>query len=255
MKARISKVLSKRRTWLLVGVPVCVLVAISSVESISLFPLSVRGKSLGYAVAGLQLYVAPPGGLVNNQPTNVPQNFIQQAIAVADQVSSPQLRNMIAMYSGIPARQIAVDGPINVDTSVFMRQPRGEKRSMQIVVQNASYRITVNEDVALPEIGVTAQAPTPDKAARLANATQLAVSSYLTGIETRSRTPLANRLSISPLSPISISDDSTKGLANLAALTFLVSFALWAGVVVAVMAILRELRRPRRDWVPGRVSP
>ena len=146
MKARISKVLSKRRTWLLVGVPVCVLVAISSVASISLFPPSVRGKSLGYAVAGLQLHVSPPGGLVNNQPTNVPQNFIQQAITVADQVSSPQLRNMIAMYSGIPARQIAVDGPINVDTSVFMRQPPGEKRSMQIIVQNASYRVTVNED-------------------------------------------------------------------------------------------------------------
>ena len=50
------------------------------------------------------------------------------------------------MYSGIPARQIAVDGPINVDTSVFMRQPPGEKRSMQIIVQNASYRVTVNED-------------------------------------------------------------------------------------------------------------
>jgi hypothetical protein len=243
MTARISTALSKRRTWLTVGGAVCVLVAISSVASISFFPPSIRGKLLGYAVAGQQLYVGPPGGLVTNQPNNVPQNFIQQAITVADQVASPQLRNMIAMYSGIPARQIAVDGPINVDTSVFTQQPPGEKRSMQLLVQNAPYRVTVTEDVALPEIGITAQAPRPVEAVRLASATQGALSSYLTGIETRSGTPLADRLSITPVSPMSITDDSTKGLANVAVLTFLVSFALWAGVVVAMNAIVRDLRR------------
>jgi hypothetical protein len=255
MKAWISRLLGKRRTWLLLGIPVCVVVAISSLASISLFPLSVRGKSLGYAVAGVQLYVGPRGGLVNNQPTNVPQNFIEQSVAVADQMSSPQLRDMIATYSGIPANQIAVDGPIDLNSSIFDQQPPGEKRSMQLLVQKAPYRVTVDEDVALPEIGVTAQAPTPAQAARLASATQIAVSSYLTGIETRSKTPLVNRLSVSSLGPVAVSDHSRKGLINVAVLSFLVSFGVWAGVVVALMAVLRDLRRLRRGWTPDRVSP
>lgn len=113
---------------------------------------------------------------------------------------------------------------------------------MQILVQNAQYRVQVNEDVALPEIGVTAQAPSSAEAARLAIATQNALSSYLTSIETRSGTPRVERLVVSALSPISISDKS-KGLLNVAGLTFLLSFALWAGVVVALMAIVRDVRR------------
>jgi hypothetical protein len=242
MKAWIVKLLSRRRTWMLVGVPVCLLIAISSVASVSFVPPSVRSKSLGYSVAGMQLYVAPHGGLLTNQRTNVPQKFIQQAITLADQVSSPQLRDAIAVRAGIPAHQLAVDGPINVDTSVFAQQPTGEKRSMQILVQNAQYRVQVNEDVALPEIGVTAQAPSSAEATRLALATQNALSSYLTSIETRSGTPRVERLVVSALSPISISDKS-KGLANVAGLTFLLSFALWAGVVVALMAIVRDVRR------------
>ena len=255
MKGLLSRLVRKRRVWLLLGLPICAVIAISSVASISVFPPKVSGKSLGYAVAGIDLYVAPEGGLVNNQKTTVPQNFIEQTIALGAQMASPQLRDMMATSAGIPPDQLAVDGPLDLNQSIFQQQPDGEKRSSQILVQNAPYRVTINQDLALPEIGVTAQAPTPNEAIRLASASETVLSTYLAGIETRSETPRIERLQVSSLGPIALSDDSRSGVANVAVLTFLLSFALWSGLVVALMAIVRDLRKLRRGWTPERVSP
>jgi hypothetical protein len=255
MRAWISRLIRRRRTWLFLGVPVCVLLATLSVASVSLVPPKVSGKGLGYATAGMDLYVGPRGGLVNNQPIDVTNNLIVQAYALADQMSSPQIRSLIASRAGIAASKLAVDGPLDLNESLFLTFPDGEKRSSQIIVQNVPYRVTIDEDTALPEISVTAQAPTPSEAVRLASATQAAASAYLAGIETRSRTPVAVRLGVSPLGPIAVSDDSTKGLANLAVLTFLVAFALWSGLVVTIMTVARDVRRVRRGWTPDHVSP
>jgi hypothetical protein len=253
MKARMSGVIRSRRLWLAFGVPVSALVVLCTVASVSIFPPAVQGSSLGYAVATTQLYIGPPGGLVNTLTTDVPQQFIEQGIALADQMASPHLRDVIAANSGIAASRIAVDGPLDLNTSVFSQEPDGPKRSSQITVQNALYRVTVGEDTALPEISVTAQAPKPSQAVRLANASQAALSTYLTGIETASGTPPIDRLGVSSLGPVLVSDESS-GLVNVAVLTFALSLALWSGLVVAITAIVRDVHRLRRGWSPGGVS-
>jgi hypothetical protein len=246
MRARISKLILRRRTLLLAGIPVSALVALCSVASVSLFPPAVHKGSLGYAVAGTQLYIGPRGGLVDTTLADVPQQSINQATALADQMASPELRDLIASNSGIPAGLIAVDGPVDLNTSVFDQQPDGPKRSSQVVVQNAAYRVIIDEDTALPEIAVTTQAPTSREAVRLAGAAQVALSSYLTGIETASKTPASQRLGVSSVGGVFVSKDPTSGLANLAALTFLVSFALWGGLVLSAWAIVRDTRNLRR---------
>jgi hypothetical protein len=243
-----------RRRWVLAGIPVAALVALCSIASVSLFPLKVHSKRLGYAVAGVELYMAPPSGLVSNLQPRLTENVVTQAFALADEMSSPELRDLIASRAGIPAGRLAIDGPLDVDESIFALFPDGPKRASQIVVQNARYRITISEDTALPEISVEAQAPTVSEAVRLAAATQVAAGSYLSAIETRSRTPHELRLLVSPLGPISVSD-KTKGVTNLAVLTFFLAFTLWAGLVTAALAIVRDTRLVRRGWVPGRVSP
>jgi hypothetical protein len=254
MKAWLSRLLRSRRTWLAAGVPVAVFVALSSVASVSLFPPSVRGSSLGYAVARMQLNVGPPGGLVDAQPADAPQMFIDKAIALADQTSSPELRDLIAAKSGIDASLLAVDGPLDINQSIFQEEPDGEKRATQIVVQNASYRVIFDENIDVPEIAVTAQAPTPGQAVRLANGAGAALSSYLTGIETSSETPLGRRLQVSSVGPTAVTDDATKSLANIGVLTFVLSFVLWSGLVASVAAIVRDIRSLRPGPVPDRVS-
>lgn len=245
MKARLSKLILSRRTLLVAGLPVSALVALCSVASVSFFPPAVRASSLGYAVAHSQLYVGPHGGLVDTQLSDVPQQSITQAIVLADQMGSPEMRNLIAANAEIAPDRIAVDGPLDVTQSVFQEEPDGEKRASQVVVQNAAYRVIINEDTALPEIAVTAQAPTSREAVRLASAARVAVSSYLTRIETASKTPLRKRLGVSSVGGIFVSDHSTSGLINLAVLTFVVSFALWGGLVLSARAIVRDVRSLR----------
>ena len=137
---------------------------------------------------------------------------------------------------------------------MFQQQPDGEKRATQILVQNAPYRVTIDEDTALPEVGVTAYAPSPGQAVRLAGATKAALVSYLNDIETSSGIPPAQRLAASSLGPVFVSDDSGKDLLNVAVLTFLVSLTLWSGLVLAVTAVLRDISSGRRRWARERAS-
>jgi hypothetical protein len=250
----IWRLILSRRLWLMIGLPVSAVIALCTVASVSLSPLAVRGGGLGFAVAKSELYVGPPGALATTNLADVPALFIQQAIALAAQTPSPEMRDLIAMKAGIPPRQLAIDGPLDLNISVFQNQPDGEKRSTQILVQNAPYRVGIVEDLVLPEIAVTAQAPDPAQAARLASATGEALSSYLNGIQDASRTPVRQRLEVSPLGPASVTDGAKKGVINVAVLTFLLTFAVWSGVVVAVTAIVRDLRRLRLGGPLGRAS-
>ena len=253
MKARRSRLILSRRTLLVTGIPVSALVALCSVASVSFFPPEVRGSSLGYAVAKMQLYVAPRGGLVDTPLSDVLEQWTNQAIALADQMRSPLIRNLIAAHSGIPRDRIAVDGPLDLNQSVFDREPDGEKRASQVVVQNAAYRVIVNEDTALPEIGVTAQAPTTREAVSLAHGAQAALSSYLTGIQRASKTPVDQRLGVSSVGGVFASDESS-GLKNLVGLTFALAFAVWSGLVLSLRAIVRSVSRGRGRGVQGRKS-
>lgn len=252
---RIRWLIGSRRLWLALGVLVAGFVALCLVSSVSLLPPSLKSRSLGYALASAQLYVAPSGGLVNNPPGSVIEISVDQTIALASVISSPKLTRMIAADAGVDPSRLAIDGPLNLDTSVFQQQPSGEKRASQVIVQNVPDRVTIDEDLALPEMYVTTQAPTSAAAVSLASATQRAVSTYLTGVQTSSQTPVEQRLRVSAAGPISVTDAPRKDLVNLAVLGFALTFALWAGLVIALSAVARDVRSLGRGSAPGRASP
>jgi hypothetical protein len=248
------RVVLTRRILLAAGVPVSAFVALCALASVSVFPPAVHSRALKYAVAKTLLYVGPSDGFGNTNPKDIPQQFIDQSIVLAFQMASPELRHLIAVNSGLAASRIAVDGPVDLNESVFQQEPDGPKRAMQILVQNAPYRVTVDEDLVLPEIGVTAQAPTSGQAVRLASGVQAALSSYLTGLETTSQTPAVERLVVSALGPVFVTDGSSGDLVNIAVVTSVLAFVLWCGLVFSVTAVVRDIRRLRRGSALGRAS-
>jgi hypothetical protein len=246
MNGRVSSLLSSRRVWLFLGVPVAALVALSAVASISVFPPSVKRKPVAFVTATAQLHMLPPSVLGGTLVRDDPRQFIQQTINLADQMSSPQLRGLIGKAAGIAPRLIALDGPNPTYLAITEREPSGEKRATQIVAEGDLYRVTIDEDLVSPQIGVTAQAPTASQAVRLAAATQAAMSSYLTSLETAAQTPPTRRLEVHALTPIVLPGDSSGGLGNMVALTFFVSLALWVGSVFVITTVVRDLRSLRR---------
>lgn len=249
MPGRARGLLARRRVWLALGLPVAAFVALTTVASVSVFPPSITRKPVTVATASKQLYVMPPDALGNALPNYAPSQYLQQTIALADQLSSPEVRGLIAREAGIRQRLLAVDGPDPTYLSIFQREPSGEKRATQILVEGAPYRVTIDEDLVFPQIGVTAQAPTTNDAVKLALATQLAIGSYLTRVETSAQTSPAQRLEVQSLTPLSVSGGSSTGLVNVAGLAFLISLVLWSGLVIAATAVVRDVRSLLR---PGR---
>jgi hypothetical protein len=256
MKALASRAVRSRRLWLLAGVPVAALVALCCVADVSLLPPSVKSKNLAFVTAKTQIYVLPHAQLVNSPPTvdgaSDPTEFNELTTVLANVLASPELRAMIARDAGVDSRRLAVDAPVPFDQPLAQIEPAGEKRANQIITEGDPYRITVDTSASLPVIGITVHAPTSGAAVRIAAAAKTELSAYLTSLETQAKLLDAQRLDVRPLAGIAVSGDGSGGLANVAALTFLVSLVVWIGVVFAIAAVTRDLRAVRRR--PGRAS-
>jgi hypothetical protein len=257
MKALLLRAVKSRRLWLLAGVPVAAYVALSTVAHVSLFPPAVKSKHLAFVTAKTQLYVLPHGQLVDAPATldgvSDPTQSTAQATVLANLVPSPELSARIAGDAGVDARKLAVDGPVPFDQPLASIEPAGPKRSYQETNEGDPYRITVDTSPDLPQIGITAQAPSTAVAVRLAAAAKTELSAYLTDLEEQAKLSPYQRLDVRSLSGIAVSGDGAGGLVNVAGLTFVTSLLVWIGIVFAIAALVRDLRAVSRKR-PERVS-
>ena len=250
MKSLVLRLVTSRRVWLLVGLPIAAYVALSAVANVSLLPPEIKGRNLGVVTARTQLYVLPHAQLYTTPPEPLADTVwtqsAEQATVLANLLTSPDMRTAIARDAGIDARRLAVDGPISADLPNTDIWPAGEKRANQIVAESALYRLTIDANPSAPVIGIAAQGPTATQAVRLAEGTRTALSSYLTSLQTKAHVPVAQRPGVSALGAVAVSGDSSGGPRNVATLTFIVSLTLWIGLVYTFAAVARDIRRLRR---------
>lgn len=226
-----------RRLWIVAGLPVAGLAALTTLVSISLMPPSVHSKSIAYSIASSQLYVSAPAS-----PKVAPALtylFGPWAEVLAEEMTSPEVKGLIARTAGIPASQLAIDGAVSPDLQRTQQEPTGEKRSSQLVVEGSPYRIELNTDPDLAAIAISGEAPTPAGAFKLVHATEVALESYLTRAEDANQVPPKARLTIAHLAPI-VSAGGAGGH-TMTALVFVIVFVLWTGLVMLVDKLRREL--------------
>jgi hypothetical protein len=250
MTRRLGRLLSRRGLWIALGVPVSAFIVLSVVASVSLLPPSVKHKSLDYYIGTTQINVETHAALGSVITSSDPTAFSNQAAVLANLMDSPALMQLIARDSGIPVRRIAVDGPVPTYLPIAEQEPTGGKRATELVNEGDPYRLTIDPNLWLPNIGITAQAPTVSGAGRLAAGAEEAITSWLTQTEKTAHTPLWDRLEVRPLANITVAGGGSGGIKNLGAYVFMIALALWAGVVVAVFSVLRHLRVARqvRAW-------
>lgn len=230
-----------RRLWFLIGVPVAGLAAMTTLVSISLMPPSIHHKSIAYALADSQLYVS-----ANTSPWNpkvapaITYLFGPRAQALAEEMTSPQVKAAIARDTGIAADQLVMDAPIDPNQQRTQQEPTGEKRSSQLVSEGAPYRIQLSINPDLAAIGISGQAPTMPGAFKLVDAAEMALKSYLTQTENAAGTAPKWRVAIGRLAP-TIESGGSAGH-TVTALVFMIVFALWTGMVALVDKLRRELK-------------
>jgi hypothetical protein len=250
MRKRLFRLLSRRGLWVALGVPVAAFVVLCVVASVSLLPPSVSRKQLDYYIGTTQINVETHAALGSVITSSDPTAFSNQAAVLANLMDSPALMQLIARDSGIPERKIAVDGPVPTYLPIAEQEPTGGKRATELVNEDDSYRLTIDPNLWLPNIGITAQAQTVGGAGRLAAGAEKAITSWLTQTEKTAATPLWDRLEVRPLANITITGSGHGGVKNLGIFVFMIALALWTGAVFAVSSVLRNVRIARqvRAW-------
>ena len=175
MHLRTTTHLSKSRQRLLAvlvaSTSIGLLCAALSTGAVGLFPPKLKSTAgLGTAVASTHVLVDgghPPIVYRREYPVEL---AVKHAELLGRVMTSPPVLERIGRRAGIDPRDIAasVRSTANVPDSLI--EPGSEERADQIRRSRLRYRLEIQAQQATPVLDVAAQAPTPQEAARLANA-------------------------------------------------------------------------------------
>ncbi len=244
--ARVSRAVLRRaplhgrRLWLAVGIPVAGLAGLSTVAAISFFPPSMHPRSIAYAIASSELAVQTPLSSGNTPDLSNLYPLPEWSAVLAEEMTSPKLKALIAHDAGIPVGQLAIDGPIALDLQRTQQEPTEQKRSYQLLSEGDLYRVTLDTDINIAAVTITAQAPSQSAARELVLAVDRAGAAYLKGVEESAGTPPGDRVQVAQLQPVVITGGS--GGHTVGALIFLIVYILWAGLVFLGDKLIRDVR-------------
>jgi len=149
----------------------------------------------------------------------------------------------VARRMGIPPDSISGLSRITAEVPITLTQPDSELRASQIEASLAPYRLELQPDPEYPVLLIYAAAPSAPDAQRLANDAVLGLRDYLRTLAAKQLYAPANLPVLRQLGNASASVVNHRAPIVIAALSFIVGFALTAaGLWTAIV-----LRRRRRD--------
>lgn len=239
--ARTLKILWQRRRLVALGGLVAFLAAILSVYTVSLVPPGLSSRTNVFATASTQLLVDAPNSAFADLSNDLTP-LETRASVFARFLASPAALELIARDAHLPLDSIEAQGPYDMNLPVIQQEPTAGARSTQLIGEGDLYRLRFENNPVLPIVSVFAQAPTKDQAIALANAAPQALSTYITSIQDRQRTPDNQRVVIRKLG------NATGGVVNKGAsleiglLVFFVVFGAWCMLLIPAQTIARGWR-------------
>jgi hypothetical protein len=232
--------------WTLLGVLVAAMATATRFAAIGILPPSFKMKPFARAQASTTVVLGDASRLTSGARDRYASLIAPRAYALADMLNSPQLIEYVARQAGLPASKIGILGPLWTDSWRLQEWPTGPKRASQILSEHALYQITIDQEAAQPPwspaIGVYAKAPSAEAAARLASAVPAGLSAYMQQLQATGHVPVGDRYEVSQLGPVSVAPARGSQLANVGVFTFLGTFVLWCGAVIAISSLVRDLR-------------
>jgi hypothetical protein len=248
--------LARRRrlvVFALTSAVVALIAAVISVFNFSLAPPKVQMRPLqvGAAVTNAVVKLDPA------IPLNTGADFESQAkraALIANVMTSPPIVNRIGHLTGIEANRIAAT--VEADQSVprdFI-EPDSERRANQILLSHDPYKLDIQPQPNVPVLDIYTQAPSVGQAEALANASVKAANAYLSGVAIQHHLAGSAPVSLTQLgSARGALLDPTAPL-KIAALTFVVAFAITFGLLNLLAEIRRGWLRAGRPFNPLRPS-
>ena len=163
------------------------LVAISSIDKISLFPPSAHGRELEIAAASTHVLVDTPQSKVVDLRANTYDftSLTTRADLLGNVMASAPVREFIARRAGVDARRIEAVSPMTANVPRVLTEPGSEKRSSDILRSTDQYRLDIQANPTVPILDISSQAPTKQAAERLANCAVDGLRDYLLALGRR----------------------------------------------------------------------
>ncbi len=203
------------------------------------------------AGASTQALVEPPdGGIdVGELTTTALGSLTTRTLLLSELMSTPPVVADIARLAGVPAGSLAAVTSYLQGIPLAEVGPDLEVRGMQIIRLRAPYQLDIEPDPYLPRLEIYARAPTVAQAEQVANAVVPALADYLRTLAIDHGVSPAHQVQVVQVGAARGSPLSSHGKDEIAALSFLLVFALSMGVVGAARAVLAgwklESRRRR----------
>jgi hypothetical protein len=225
------------------------LVAVSSIDHVSLFPPTVKSRELEIAAASTHVLIDTPKSKIVDLRANTYDftSLTTRADLLGNVMASAPVREFIGRRANIDPARIAAVAPVTANVPRVLTEPGSEKRSSDILRSTDQYRIDIQANPTVPILDISAQAPTKEAAERLANSAVDGLRDYLRA--------LGQRQGIGPDQQVRLEQlgRARGGVINhgvglqIALLSFLVVFSISCCAVLFLSRVSRGWRQAARD--------
>jgi hypothetical protein len=237
-----------RRRRLAIGVSLVVglLVAVGSIERISLLPPKLSPRDVEIATAHTSVVIDSPASIIldNRSDAYNFQSLQNRAILLGNVIASTPVLQYIAQQVRVPPDVIAISAPATPEEPL-PRVIAGHRRSVTDLLRYANqYRLSIEANPTAPVLDIYSEAPTKAAAITLANAAVDGLKSYMSSVAAARRVPAPDQVVVTQLGRAEGGITNPGAQWQLAVLAFIAGFFVSLGVILAVVRI-------RRGWVIG----
>jgi O-Antigen ligase len=246
---------------------IALLAAFASVFRVGLLPPKLEPRSLAVGGATAHAIVGPKldGGDLPDvdalTETTEVETRTNRAALVANVLASADVVERIASQTGVDPTAIAASTQVTTSVPDTLTEPSFDVRAAQIASSDAPYRLDVQANPNLPVLDIYALAPTAQEAADLADEAITAGNAHLRDLARRQRAQAetdedgAIGVKMTRLGPPVAATLSPRAPLEVAALTFVVVFAICIGAMLLTAAVRRGWRAREPEALPEIPDP
>jgi hypothetical protein len=239
------------RAGVIVSLLAASIVAVWSVNKVSLVPLGLTPRSLEMATASTHVVVdTPTSALVDlRQDTYSLEGLRNRSVLLGNVIAGTRVRRNIARRLGLPADAVRIQAPLTREQSAPSVTSESARHTSDILKSAHQYRRNIQANLTVPMLDIYSQAPTAAAASTLVNAAVDELRAYLAELAAAEDTPTRSKIQLMQLGRgegVVINEGVDWQVALLA---FLVTFGACAATVIFI-------DRVRAGWqVAARSEP
>jgi hypothetical protein len=239
----ILRELWRLRAGVAASVVLAAVVAVWSVERVSLVPPGLHPRALRLASASTRVLVDTPRSAAVDlrQSSSELQKLTDRAVLLSNIVANGPARDAIARRARIDPARLQIAGPLTPSQPRARVGPRGAGSPRDILQSGEQYRLSIQANPVVPVLDIYAQAPTTAAAVTLADAAVEGLGVYLARVAQEQRTPISAQVRLVQVGRAEGGVINGGVRAQAVALAFLLTFVLACASVVFVS-------RVRRGW-------